>query len=194
MKFQVAIAAAIAATLLVPGRGGAEEPKKDSKTTAVTIKDLVLHVPEDWKLAKNTSSMRLATYTVPAAKGDPEDGELAISSFGGDGGGIAPNLSRWVGQFSGDGRTAKIVKGSAGENDYYVADIAGTYNKPDGPPFLRKTKPTPGYRMIGMILILKGKGVYFLKLTGPDKTVAAQRKAIRTAIGGDIEAEQDYEL
>ncbi len=57
---------------------------------------------------------------------------------------------------------SKSVKGMAGENEYVLVDISGTYNKPDGPPILRKTKAVPAYRMMGVILVLKGKGVYYL--------------------------------
>ena len=163
-------------------------------TTAVKIKSLTLNVPSTWKKAPNANSMRLATYAIQAAEGDKEPGELTVFSFGGGGGDVGPNLTRWIGQFASEGRMSKVVKGKAGENDYYVANISGTYNKPDGPPILRKTKPTPGYRMLGVILILKDKGVYYLKMTGPDKTIAAQEKALRAAFGGSAESEAVYDL
>ena len=45
-----------------------------------------------------------------------------------------------------------------------------------------------------MIVQIKDKGVYFLKLTGPDATVKAQAEALRAAIGAKSEGEEDYEL
>ena len=46
--------------------------------------------------------MRKASYEVPRAKGDSEDGELAVFYFGpGQGGGIDANVERWIKQFSG---------------------------------------------------------------------------------------------
>ena len=47
------------------------------------------------------SAMRKASYEVPRAKGDSDDGELAVFYFGpGQGGGIEANVDRWVKQFS----------------------------------------------------------------------------------------------
>lgn len=166
----------------------------DVKTTDVKVKDMTLKVPETWKQKPNSSNMRLATYEIPAADGDAENGELTIFSFGGGGGGVGANLTRWIGQFGTDGRTSKVTKGKAGDNDYYFADIAGVYNKPVGPPILRKTKPTPGYRMLGVILVLEGKGVYYLKLTGPDATIKAEADIFRASFGGDRKSEKDFEI
>ena len=171
----------------------ADEAAKKAETVEVKLKDLVLNLPKDWTAA-GEKPMRLATYEIPNVKGDKEKGELAISTFGGDGGGVAANLERWVGQFDAEGREVTIKKGMVGENAYHIADISGTYQKSVGPPILRKTTAAKDYRMLGMIVLVKGKGVYFLKLTGPDATVKAQAEAIRAAIGAKSEGEEDYEL
>ena len=171
----------------------ADEAAKKAETVEVKLRDLVLNLPKDWAAAAD-KPMRLATYEIPNVEGDKEKGELAISTFGGDGGGVAPNLERWVGQFDAEGREVTIKKGVVGDNTYHVADISGTYQKSVGPPMLRKTTPAKGYRMLGMIVQIKDKGVYFLKLTGPDATVKAQAEALRTAIGAKSEGEEDYEL
>ena len=172
----------------------ADEAAKKVETVEVKLKDLVLNLPKDWAASDTVNSMRLATYDIPNIKGDKDKGELAISTFGGDGGGVSANLERWVGQFDAEGREVTIKKGLVGENAYHVADISGTYQKSVGPPILRKTTAAKGYRMLGMIVQVKGKGVYFLKLTGPDATVKAQADALRTAIGAKSEGEEDYEL
>ncbi len=172
----------------------ADEAAKKVETVEVKLKDLVLNLPKDWAASDTVNSMRLATYDIPNIKGDKDKGELAISTFGGDGGGVSANLERWVGQFDAEGREVTIKKGMVGENAYHVADISGTYQKSVGPPILRKTTTAKGYRMLGMIVQVKGKGVYFLKLTGPDATVKAQADALRTAIGAKSEGEEDYEL
>ena len=171
----------------------ADEAAKKAETVEVKLRDLVLNLPKDWAAAAD-KPMRLATYEIPNVEGDKEKGELAISTFGGDGGGVAPNLERWVGQFDAEGREVTIKKGVVGDNTYHVADISGTYQKSVGPPMLRKTTPAKGYRMLGMIVQIKDKGVYFLKLTGPDATVKAQAEALRAAIGAKSEGEEDYEL
>ena len=173
-----------------------DEKKKDApeETVEVKLKDLVLNLPKSWAESDTVNSMRLATYEIPAADGDKDKGELAISTFGGDGGGVAANVDRWVGQFSPDGREASIKKGMAGKNAYHIADIAGTYQKPVGPPRDRKTVPAEGYRMLGVIITLEGKGVYFLKLTGPDASVKAQAEILRASFGAKSEGEEDYEI
>lgn len=185
--------------LLVMGivaTSSADDSGKDKagKASEVKLKDLTLKVPAGWKLKPSTSSMRLATYTIPAAKGDSDSGELTIFNFAGGGGDVGANISRWVGQFSGEGRTVKVTKGKAGDNDYYFANIAGTYKKPVGPPFQRKTESAPGYRMAGVILVLQGKGVYYLKLAGPDATIKAQADTFRKSFGGSKKSETEYEI
>jgi gluconolactonase len=165
-----------------------------AKTVEVKHRDLTLQIPEDWKTQPNSSNLRLATYHIPAVKDDKEPAELTIYNFGGGGGGVADNISRWVAQFASEGRESKVTQGMAGENEYYYADISGTYNKPVGPPILRKTAPAPGYRMHAVILVIKDKGVYYLKMAGPDATVAAQADVMRKAFGADAASEKPYEL
>ena len=172
----------------------ADEPAKDGDTKAVKLKDLTLQLPKSWAESDLKNSMRLATYDIPAAAGDKEKGELAVSTFPGGGGGIDANLARWVEQFDGKGRMTAIRRGKAGDNQYYIADISGTYNKSVGPPILRKTQPAPGYRMLGVIVVLKNEEVYFLKLTGPDATIKAQADALRKTFGGSSASEENYEL
>ena len=171
-----------------------KEEKKAEETVDVKIADLDLKIPKSWKQSDAPRAMRLATFEIPAAEGDKEQGELAVSSFPGGGGGIDANISRWVGQFSAEGREAAVHQGKAGKNEYFLVNISGTFGKTSGPPFASKTTPTPGQRMIGIILNLEGKNVYFLKLTGPDATVAAQIDAVRASIGGDADSEKEYEF
>jgi len=175
-------------------KSGKDDKKKPEETMDVKIADLDLKVPKSWKQSDAPRAMRLATFEIPAAEGDKEKGELAVSSFSGGGGGTDANIVRWVGQFSAEGREAEVHQGKAGENEYFLVNISGTFGKTSGPPFASKTTPTPGQRTIGIILNLKDKNVYFLKLTGPDATVAAQKDAVRASIGGDADSEKEYEF
>lgn len=177
-----------------PEKANTAEGKKAEETVTVEIGGLELKLPKSWKQSDATLPMRLATFATPAAEGDEEKGELVLSSFPGGGGGVDANISRWIGQFNPEGRDADVRQGKAGKNDYFIANISGTYLKPDGPPILRKTKEAPGYRMAAVILNVEGKAVYFLKLTGPDGTVAAQIDALRASFGGNIESEKAYEF
>lgn len=172
----------------------AVEEKKQEETVEVTLKDLELVLPKSWSKSDVVNNMRLATYDIPAAEGDREKGELTISTFPGGGGDVAANLERWIGQFAADGRESVIKEGKAGDNVYYLAEISGTYKKSVGPPIAGRTEPKEGYRMLGVILSIEGKGVYFLKLTGPDATVKAQCDTLRASFGGKADDEKDYEL
>ena len=135
----------------------AKPAKEVEETVKVELKDLVLNLPKSWPESDTVNSMRLATYEIPPVKGDKEKGELAISTFAGDGGGVVMNLERWVGQFSSEGREVTITKGMVGENAYHIANISGTYQKSVGPPILRKTEPAEGYRMLGVIFRSKAR-------------------------------------
>jgi len=182
----------LATTFLLLGTQGllfAEDTAE--QTTAVKLKALTLNIPATWTQAKKRSSMRLATFEIPAVEGDENNAELAIYSFPGGGGSVGANISRWVGQFSGKGRKATITRGKAGDQNYYVVEVSGTYNQPVGPPIRQQTKAVEGSRMLAVILQLD-EGVYFLKLTGRDKTVKAQSQSLRQSFGGTTESEEEY--
>lgn len=170
------------------------DEKKPVETVDVKLQDLTLRLPKAWSKSDVVNRMRLGTFDIPAVEGDKEKGELAVSTFGGDGGGVEANLKRWIDQFDADGRNVAIRKGTADGNTYHVADISGTYQKPVGPPVLQKKEPMKNARMLGVILEVKGKGVYFLKLTGPDATVKAQTELLRASFGGKLDGESDYEF
>ena len=131
-------------------------------------------VPENWP-AQSQRPMRLATYTVPAAKGDRDAGEFAVFYFGqGQGGTVDANLDRWIGQFTqSDGRpskdAAKIEHGNIHGLKVTTVDVSGTYNGMGG-PMQPVGKPAPGYRLLGAI-IEGPEGLVFFKLTGAVKTV-----------------------
>ncbi len=170
------------------------EKKKEVKTVEVEIKGgLKLNVPETWKQSKPTSRLRLAQFAVPKAKGDTEDGELALFNFGA-GGGAKANIDRWIGQFQPTEREVNVKEGALETGRYFFVEISGTYNKPVGPPIARQTKPAPGSRMLGVILGIEDKGIYFFKMTGPDKTVAAQTAALKKSFGADAKNEKEVKL
>ncbi len=159
--------------------------------TEVELGALTLKIPKDWKQDSARKPLRLATFEIPAAKGDKEKAELAVYNFPGGGGSVEANIGRWVGQFESKGRKHRVSIGKAGDNQYYVVEVSGTYNKPVGPPIRRQTKPVKGSRMLAVILQLE-QGVYFLKMTGEDETVKAQAKALRQSFGGSLKDEKEH--
>jgi gluconolactonase len=154
---------------------------------------LTMKVPVDWKRGRPTSRMRKAQFTVPKVEGDEADGELVIYYFGpNDGGGVLANVQRWIGQFDPNDRKVKVFRGEAQGGEYTIVDATGTYNKPIGPPIQGRKKPTPGSRMLAVILPTS-EGHYFLKFTGPQKTISAAAKPFRRSFGGDASKEKELE-
>ena len=167
---------------------------EEAKTKKVKLQDIQLEVPASWKQQQPTSRLRAGQFQLPAVGSDKDGAELVVYFFGGAGGGVDANLQRWIGQFAAKGRKVNITSGKSAQGPYYLAEVTGTYNKPIGPPIRQQTKATPGSRMVAVILMVKGKGNYFLKLTGPDKTVAAATDPLRKGFGGDKKAEKAYTL
>jgi hypothetical protein len=136
--------------------------------------------PAEWK-AQGERPMRVATYTIPAAKGDSEPGELAVFYFGpGQGGGVEANIDRWIGQFEQpDGKPSKALakrqKRTLNGLPVTTIDLPGTYMASAGPMAPAKVSK-PGYRLLGAI-VEGPQGAVFFKLTGPAKTVAAGEAA-----------------
>jgi hypothetical protein len=136
--------------------------------------------PKSWK-PQGERPMRAATYTVPRAAGDSEDGECAVFYFGaGQGGGVDANIKRWIGQFAAPGggpadKLAKVSKTNLSGLPLTRIDLSGSYKTSSGP--MMQAGPTkPGYRLLGAI-VEGPQGAVFFKFTGPAKTVAAQQGA-----------------
>ena len=159
------------------------------------IKAITLKVPANWKQEDPSNNLRLAQFKLPPAEGDKPVTELVISSFGGDGGGVDQNFKRWIDQFTGEGRKVKLTSGECKQGKYYVNDITGTYLQSSGGPFAGgKKTPMPGYRSLSVVLMVPDAGVYFLRLTGPEKTVRAAAEALRKSFDADATAEAAYEM
>lgn len=171
---------------------GTRDLSAAEETREVVAQDLKLQVPKTWKQQQVTSNLRLAQFAIEPVEGDEDVTEMVV--FPPFGGSVAENVKRWIAQFEPEGRAVTMTQGEAEQGKYVLVDLTGTYNKPDGPPILRKTKPTPGYRMVAVMFTAKAGGNYFLKLTGPEKTVAAAIDAFRQSFGGDASKEEKYEL
>lgn len=129
--------------------------------------------PPTWKRIEPTNPMRKATYRIPRAKGDSEDGELGVFQFGAQGGSVEANVERWVKQFPGvDKKAVERSERSVNGMRVHLVEIkSGTYQSgmPGGP-----TQPKEKFAMLGAIVEAPG-GSWFFKLTGPKATVAEAR-------------------
>ena len=134
---------------------------------------LRFEAPATWISEAPSSSMRLAQYRLPGLEGDPEDAELAVFYFGGQGGSVQANVDRWIGQFSNpDGSPVtdpRVSQRDANGIPLTIVDVRGTYHQSQG-PMMAQTTAKENYRMLAAVA--EGpNGSSFFKLTGPQPTV-----------------------
>jgi len=163
----VALAVSTLALALPARAPAAPAPPAPARTDAAG--GIEWKVPAGWT-AGGGSAMRVATYTVPAAKGSPP-GECAVFFFGaGQGGSVDANVERWSRQFEGTPKAERTSTTAAGL-PVTRTQLAGTYLAPGG-PMMQSTGKKTGYRLAGAI-VEAPQGNVFFKLTGPAATVAA---------------------
>ena len=134
---------------------------------------LEYEAPSTWISETPSSSMRLAQYRLPRLEGDPEDAELAVFYFGGQGGSVQANVDRWIGQFSNpDGSSVthpQVSERKINGISLTIVDVRGTYHQAQG-PMMAQTTAKENYRMLAAVA--EGpSGSTFFKLTGPQPTV-----------------------
>jgi len=136
--------------------------------------------PPAWK-NEGQRPMRAATYRIPPAPADKEDGECGVFFFGpGQGGGVEANLKRWIGQFE-SATQPQTRSQTINGLQVTTVDVSGTYTGAGGPMAAAKSAK-PGYRLLGGI-VEGPQGAVFFKFTGPAKTVAAQQAAFQKMLG-----------
>jgi hypothetical protein len=142
------------------------------------MKGLEWDDPPQWKKVKPSSSMRVASYEIPSAKGDKETGELNVFVLGGD---IEPNIQRWVGEFSGV-PLKTIARSDRTVNDMRQAIVevpSGKFNGGMGDKGERAN-----YGLLGGIVVAPSGAQYFFKLTGPSATIKAAKKPFYALLDG----------
>jgi hypothetical protein len=147
---------------------------------------LTFTTPQGWQPGRPGSSMRVAELTLPRAPGDAEDAQLIIYYFGaGQGGTVEANIDRWIGQMQQpDGKDSKGVakRESTTVNGLSVSllDVTGTYTA-EMAPGSSEHHNKPRFRMRAGV-VQTPNGPYFIKLTGPEKTIAKWDQAFNQFI------------
>jgi len=150
-----------------------EQPNQSASQTAIEgttakIAGLSFTIAPEWQSTPPSSMMRAAQFTVPAAEGDAEGGELVL--FQGIGGSAQMNLDRWVGQFSNQTRTPELAQKDVNTLKVYTVDVNGTYSASMGPMMAAQTVTKTDYRMLAAVVEGAG-GPWHFKLTGPKATL-----------------------
>jgi hypothetical protein len=133
--------------------------------------------PDAWEDVNNPSPMRKATYKIPRAEGDSDDGELSVTTAGGS---VEANVERWVGQFE-EKPEAKSTAKEVGGVKVTIAEMSGTF-KGGGPMMGGSGEPKKDWMMLAAIVHSEPQ-MYFFKLTGPKKTVEAARGDFDVLVG-----------
>ncbi len=145
---------------------------------------LQIKAPAGWVRKRPQSSIVEHEFAIPAVEGDAADGRLTVMGAGGS---IEQNIERWYGQFTQpDGGStrdrAKLKKLKVAGDEVQLVDLSGTFKDQRGPmaPAVERAK----YRMLAAIIPTSGQGMYFVKLYGPQHTIAENEKAFLTMIEG----------
>ncbi|MEX0586236.1 MAG: hypothetical protein WD176_06315 [Pirellulales bacterium] len=151
----------------------AEEKKQDEKKAdKVTLADgkLEMAVPEKWVRKEPQTSIVEHEFALAKADGDEADGRLTVMGAGGT---VQANIDRWYGQFAEQAK-GKTSKTKVAGIDVHLVDISGTFKDQRGP--LAPAVSRKDYRMLVAVIDTDKLGRYFVKLTGPAKTIAAHEK------------------
>jgi hypothetical protein len=174
--------AASAESKAAPAPSAAPMAENRPTAPAASAKEIVWTDPPGWGKLPPSSPMRKATYKVPAAPKDAEEGEVAVFYFRGEGGATEANIQRWINQFS-DAKPADTKRSQRTVNgmNQTIVEVEGTYS--GGMPGMQpgSATPKPQFRLIGAVVETPA-GPYFFKLTGPKKTVEAARGAFFTML------------
>lgn len=138
-------------------------------------KEVVWTAPASWSQQPNASAMRKATFKIPRAAGDSDDGELSVIAASG---GVDANVQRWAGQFGG----AKPTSESRTPNGLKVTVVSMKGTFAGGMPGMGAATPKDNWMLLGAIVDL-GEEQWFFKATGPEKTLTAARKDFDAFVG-----------
>lgn len=148
---------------------------------------LTFTAPPSWHARPAASSMRVAEFVIPRTAGDPEDAELIVYYFGSQGGGSAQaNVDRWIGQMQRPGGAsakddAKTESRTINGLTVSSVDVSGTYVaevRPGSSEHVNK----PDFRLRAAV-VETPRGSYYIKLTGPSRTVGAASPAYEAFLG-----------
>ena len=147
---------------------------------------LTFVTPDGWKQVPGESAMRVAEFTLPRAAGDGEDAQLIVYYFGGSGGSVDANIQRWIGQMQqpdGKAPSASATRETRKVHGLTVTlvDVSGTYVA-EMAPGAAEHHNQAHYRLRAGV-VETANGPYFIKLVGPEKTIAKWDAAFNQFVG-----------
>jgi hypothetical protein len=173
MLKQITVALFVFAAACTPSHNGTTTQATQNANANGTLR---FSAPAGWVEEKPNSASRVAQYKLPKVAEDTEDASAILYFFGqGQGGGTAANIDRWVNQMEqsdGSSSKEKAKEDSMTVNGLKVTtvDVTGTYTA-EMAPGSGTFHNNSNYRLRAAV-IETPKGSYYLKLVGPEKTVA----------------------
>lgn len=161
---------------------GLEQTHQMPSQGAFDYEAMLASLPEGWKRVEPSSSMRVAQVAITPVKGDTVGAELVFFHFPGSGGSAAANIKRWQGQYTGPKgepgeQVAKTDTMMVGQLQVVTTDVSGT-QLASAVMGVGSAIDLPNYRMIASV-IETPSGNWFIKITGPQKTMSANEDKIR---------------
>ena len=143
-----------------------------AEDVAFTVSGFTFKTPEGWKKVEPKSAMRKAQLEVPGQDGG-KPAEVTFFFFGGgQGGDVAANVQRWVGQFSGGKDVQKVEEQDMNGTKVTLVSTEGTMK---ASPFAGIPEDMPEAALQGAILE-HAEGPVFIKMTGPAAVVKGQKE------------------
>lgn len=128
--------------------------------------------PAGWKSIEPTSPMRKAQLQVPGKDGG-KPADITFFFFGeSNGGGVEPNVQRWLGQITGKAEANKIETQDFNGVKVTLVTAEGSLK---AAPMAGITEEIPDAALLGAILE-HTDGAVFVKMTGPGALVKASRE------------------
>ncbi len=135
-------------------------------------------VPAGWQREEPAGSMRAAQYTIPG-----EGGAAEFVLFRGIGGGVEPNILRWIGQVSDytmdPERETRTLDGGL---KVHIVEMVGTYQV--GQMMGGSGMPESDTRFVGLVLEGGPQGDVFIRVVGPNATLEPRADEIEAMIQG----------
>lgn len=147
---------------------------------------LTFSAPPAWKSRPAASTMRVAEFVVPKSAGDAEDAEAIVYFFGASGGTVEANIDRWIAQMQQpDGSASKDKARREVQTinglKVSVVDVSGTYIAEVRPGATERYNK-PDFRLRAAV-VETPRGPYYIKMTGPAKTMAAADADFKQFLG-----------
>ena len=128
--------------------------------------------PADWKSIEPTSPMRKAQLQIPGKDGG-KPADITFFFFGeGNGGGVEPNVQRWLGQLAGKPDASKVETQDFNGVKVTLVTTEGTLK---ANPMSGIAEELPDAALLGAILE-HAEGAVFVKMTGPASLVKSSRE------------------